>query len=182
MKKGMIVILMGIIIAVYVFSIRERFTPVDTHSTDVAKELLSYKQQFQSNYPDTIEGVLDMHAQLMKLQYSKDMLPEYVEETVGVLRYLYSEALLELNSKEDQIEALFKETLETSVSGMYIIGSNIENVNFNEEAGEGTGTVKYYTTMIDFQREYELINEEKEWKIYAWRDSLLAEESPSKEE
>lgn len=170
MRKSIMIIIMVLICGMYFYSVRAGFKEKNEEEKVVVEEVLQeQKIKLTTTYPTTIEELLQINNQLLKLQYSKDMTKEVAPLAVETMRLMYASELSALNNQVVQ-ETLFVEELERNVEKkMYIISSEIKSIDYKEK----NATVIYYTTSGDIQRDYKLIQEAGKWKLYSWKDTAL---------
>lgn len=174
MKKGIVILIMILICSVYFFSVKRTVKDIEKEGVMRIDRLLQKeKTKLETEYPQTVEQLLKINNELIKLEYSRDMMPELAPLAVEIARLMYSSELLMLNDAELQVELLVEELARNLENELYVIGSEIQDISYKQDSELLTAAVLHYTTNGDVKRDYKLREEEGKWKIYNWEDSPL---------
>lgn len=151
----------------------EAFKSVEARIDEIDKKI-------ESNYPEKVKEIVEIHNELMAIAYKYPMNEEEVEKYVKTIRKLYSLEFLEINPEAAQIEALDKERESMSEESMELIASNIDDVyiaqdNDGKEVSAEVN-VLHATTQGSLARTYLLIKEDGLWKINGW-ENMKSEEN-----
>lgn len=176
MKKVIAIIVMGIIIGVYILSIKntgETKKTVLTNLPPVSERLQVIKEEIEEHYPATPKEVIEKHNELMEIGYSTDIKDEDFEAYAQNLRMLYTKQLQELNPLEEQVNKLIAERILSEDKPLIIITSEIEDITIvkdssTDEEKSAEAIVKHGTNKGSTIKKYRLIKEDGMWKIQAW--------------
>lgn len=182
MKKLILIMSMVVLCAGYFLIVRDRNDkPIEKYKEGIEVLLQTETTRLETEYPKTPEAVIESHNKIMEYQYSQQMEQGLVDEAVIALRHLYSEALLEMNPKEQQEFIMVGELLDNKQNKIHMIKSEIETVEYSSKKDAATIKVKHYTTKGDKLRNYDLVLENNKWKINGWKN-IKPEETPKSTE
>lgn len=186
MRKGFAILIMLLVCSVYVISIKqdpkgsnEKKGSVDLNKQISKLEILN--AEIQQNYPSTPKAVIEANNRIMSYHFSKDMTPEEVGIAVDTLRLLYSKELLELNDRQQQIDQLTLEILNTQLEEAYLEESTIDTIEFVDDYLTIV-EVSYHLSSGKNLRTYYVIRENGQWKIHSWEDSVSMSQDTDTEE
>lgn len=180
MKKAVVLIIMVFICGIYIYSIRGKVAKVKKNKPTQKELLEQIKEDILTSYPPKLQEVIEIANQILMIQYSKEMQEEDIALAVETNRLLYAKELLDMNVKEVQEENLKQQIALNKLQSAYMIGSKVEGIEYNKQDKTAQATVIYYTTKSDIQREYELIQEDNQWKLYTWEDTRISIDETSK--
>lgn len=138
-------------------------------------------QEIEEAYPSTPKALIEMHNDIMGLQYGENVISELTEETMKALRMLYSKELISLNDSNRQLELLAAELKHNKEVGIYLVGSTIESIAF-PTPDTALIEIMHEMTRESQKRQYTLIKQEGLWKIHSWKDLALSEDKKALEE
>lgn len=187
MKKIIAVLAMGVIIAIYCFSLKnvgeEKAVAI---ALPALERLQVIKQSLEKSYPSTPKEVIEEHNQLMLIGYSAEIKDEDFTTYAEVLRMLYSQRLQEVNPIQIQVSGLISERLKNEDNPLIMISNEvldttiIKNVQ-DEEEDSAEVTVKHGTNKGSITKKYLLIKEDGLWKIQSWETQTNEEKSSEHE-
>lgn len=184
MKKIIAVLVMGVIIAVYCFSLRsagEEKKEVSA-SIPVSERLQTIKEELEESYPSTPKEVIEEHNQLMLLGYSSGIKDEDFTTYAEALRMLYTKRLQEVNPIETQVSGLISERLKNEDDPLIMINNEVGDVTIvknaqNAEDESAEIMVKHGTNKGYISKKYMLIKEDGMWKIQSWETQKSEDDS-----
>lgn len=175
MRKIGAILLMLLVCTVYILSIKQK-DEATSKETPIVEQAISLEQKFEelkkilkSDYPGTPKEIIELYNEAITYQYSEEMTQDYVEDTITVMRMIYSQELIALNHYEGQVERLREEVLLNEQNKLYITKSSIESIEFTEE-NIAIVNVAYDTTLKTIHRTYYMVRENNHWKIHSWND------------
>lgn len=181
MKKLVLIVIMIMICVFYFFASknREQFdlsSKSRIEEENIATQLNNMQELLNNNYPKSAKEVIEKNNELMNLFYKEAMQDEYIEQYIEVMRMLYSDELLELNSIEEQRANIELSRL-VSTNELIMYGSNIENELKLKENGKVLDDtviieVTHYANVGDIKRSYTLVKQDNGWKIESWTDEI----------
>lgn len=184
MKKIIAVLVMGVIIAIYCFSLKgvgeEEQDKVI--SLPVSERLQAIKQSLEESYPGTPKEVIEKHNEIMLIGYSSEIKDGDFTAYAETLRVLYSKRLQEVNPIELQVSGLISERLKNEDHPLIMIDNQIldttiiKNVQETQEDSAEI-TVKHGTNKGSITKTYRLIKEDGLWKIQSWETHISEQES-----
>ncbi len=150
-------------------------TEIEVELTE-AEKLLDY--DLVQEYPPTAREVVKYYARIVKCIHSEEMTDDVITKLGDNLLQLYSNELIELNTRDEYIQRLLTEVMEYQVLGKtvtsYAIDSADNIVTWTKDGVEFAKVYATFTTKEDtgFNRTYEefiLKKEANQWKILGWR-------------
>ncbi len=175
MKKIIAVLVMGVIIAVYCFSLSSAGEEKKEASAfmPVSEKLQTIKQKLEESYPSTPKEVIEEHNQLMLLGYSSGIKDEDFTAYAEALRMLYTKRLQEVNPIETQVSGLISERLKNEDDPLIMINNEVGDVTIVKNAQDAEDEsaeimVKHGTNKGYISKKYMLIKEDGMWKIQSW--------------
>lgn len=134
-------------------------------------------------YPKTPRDVVKMHSRYFKQFYGEKLTDDELVVLNQQVRYLYAEALIEINAENDNLQAL-KKSIESS-KDEYIYKSYVlpeaSQIEYYTQNGVEMATLEVQITvemedsMGYLYEQYVLVNENDQWKILAWGESKMGE-------
>lgn len=178
MKKILLLLFMAALCIFFFLTINERrpYLKKDAENINVLAELQKDNEKIDESYPNSSKDVIESHNKLMSYLYSRKMEDQYVELYVDTIRKLYSDQILELNTKEEQIQSILAEKEENTIKMIKLLGSEIQETIYLEGGTKSQVKVEYYINMGDIIRLYNLEKTPDGWKITGWKDSKVTEE------
>lgn len=167
-----IIVTLGLVLMCIMYFILIRKDIVEKDSNSKIDVLINKeKNELTQTYPSSPKDIVESHNRLMQYEYSKEIRDENIPLLLETMRMVYSEELLKANSLESQQTSLLIEIANNREKGLYMIGSQLGDILYSDE-DKVTITVKHFTTLGDIVRNYNLIEENKKWKINHWENKL----------
>ncbi|WP_010169176.1 DUF6715 family protein [Candidatus Epulonipiscium viviparus] len=168
----------GIVIGVTVIAsyfIYTKNLPTTNNLTNIAQKnfdqnLVDFTTQMEAGYPSTPEDVVTSYSDLLQLAYSEHADTEDIVALVEMMRTLYSSELLLLNDANKQVINLVADVENQREQANFLLQSSIARVEYLENTDEMTIIMTHTMTNFKITREYYVVKENDQWKIFSFKD------------
>lgn len=181
MKKMLLILFMLGLCAAFYFMVSNDKLDLNPQNkkVDVLKQLEEHNKELDNAYPSTPKALIELNNKLMSYLYSTKIQESQIDLYIDTVRRLYDQELLELNTKEDQKNAITVEMLKSTEENTKFLGSKIEDVTLLGDT-EAEVKVTHYRNKENVTRIYKLTHVSGVWKIISW-ENLKADSNNSEE-
>lgn len=181
-KSILVAIFLVALVLLYFNYLNNRTHKTKNQKTTELETLLNY--DMLSDYPKSARDVVKLHCRYFKQLYGVNLRDEDIQIINGKMRNLYCNDLLAINSENSTLISL-----KNSIDEM-----QKNNYSYNGFSLPESSQIKYYTqkglemasmevtitlddkkTMENINRQYILVKENNQWKIYGWGESQLGD-------
>ncbi|OOB76786.1 MAG: hypothetical protein BEN19_04090 [Epulopiscium sp. Nuni2H_MBin003] len=175
--KKVIIISLGIIGIIFLILIGiSKYSWSDDITINSKANLLSslelMQKQLTTKYPSTAEEVMFEYTELLRFQYTQKSDEEIIEQSIPLMRGFYAKELLALNAKERQIELLKEDVAKCQAEKNYLVDSRLVETDYPDDDTVFI-IIEHNFVSGTLYKEYKLIKEEEEWKLYNWHDIVI---------
>ncbi len=164
-----VLVIMAIVGIAGMYSSQKSKEPIILSSIDQVAAL-----DLVAKYPGDPAGVISTNNLIMTALYGGAIKPDEIKIAVDAQRKLLSETLLKLNTEDDQTKTLAMEIEMLNKMQQRIISIDAEPPVFGDNNDECYINVKQYTnTNINNYVKYNLVRENRRWKIKSWEFAKL---------
>lgn len=153
---------------------------------NLSKVQLVLSRDLKQSYPPTPKEVIKYYNELLRCLYNEESTDEELEALGAKTRELFDAELLAANEPEDYQLGLTAEVYDYREKDRRIVGFNVASgtsvVFFEEDGYEFAKIACGYTIMEDGKSQISSLmyllrkDENKQWKIYGWKDAESLED------